>query len=405
MEPVDPEMSVGDRIKWWRERRGINQAALAGRVGRSRSWLCQIENGTRQLDSFSAILDLARELRVKPWDLTGHRGDLAPDSQYPHPSMPAIRAAMDAVVFDAPDSEPSVDALARRVHDAWHQWFTDPSRFDATGRDLPELLREAQVTVRQLDGAQRREAMRQLSLVYQLLRMFAKRTGSFVDALRAADRAIAIAQDAGDMPLMAAAMWTLAVSHSSMGELEQSLDVSEQAARMLRVGLEDAIPEHMAMWGQTHLIQAVVHGRMKRKDRVWEALSTAGRAAERIGERNDFWTAFGPTNVNIHAVNAAVEMGEPDEALHIARTVDSSVVPSVERRFSHEMQIASIYGQRRDDEACLFSLLNAERVSPQNARYSISMAELTRGMLRRENRLAHRAEARRLGFKIGVLTI
>ena len=174
---------------------------------------------------------------------------------------------------------------------------------------------------------------------------------------------------------------------------------------MLRVGLEDASPEHMSMWGQTHLIQAVVLGRMKRKDQVWDALSIASRAAERTGERNDYWTAFGPTNVNIHAVNAAVEMGEPDEALHIARDVDSSTVPSVERKFSHEMQIASIYGQRRDDEACLFSLLNAEKTSPQNARYSITMSELTRGMLRRENRLAHRAEARRLGYKIGVLTL
>jgi hypothetical protein len=35
-----------------------------------------------------------------------------------------------------------------------------------------------------------------------------------------------------------------------------------------------------------------------------QLLNEAERAAERLGdERNDFWFAFGPTNVRIHAVS------------------------------------------------------------------------------------------------------
>lgn len=405
MEPLNPDASIGKRIAHFRERRGIEQAALAGRVGKSRSWLCQIESGARQIDRFGAIIDLARELRVDPWELTGHRGDLAPDGAVQlHPAIPAIRAALDTVTVDPPGGEPSVAALSDRVRTVWDDWFTDASRFDATGELLPGLLVDVKSAVHALEGSERRAMQRQLSLTYQLIRMFAKRVGSLRDALRAADRAIVAAQDAGDLPLVAAGMWNLAVAHSSMGEVEQAGDVARQAAEMLRPGLPDASAEHMSMWGQIHLIQAVSAARVYDKTGTWDCLETAERAARRTGERNDFWTAFGPTNVRMHAVNAAVEIGEPGEALHAAREVDPSVVPSVERRFSHEMEIAAIYGQRRDDEACLFALLHAEQVSPHNARYSISMKELSRDLLRRESRLTHRAQARGLAHRVGVLT-
>lgn len=405
MGPVDPDASIGQRIAYFRERRGIEQAALAGRVGRSKSWLCQIESGARLIDRFSSILDLARELRVNPWDLAGYRGDLAPDSGVEvHPAIPAIRAALDRFAVDEPDEEPSLAALTERVRTMWDDWFIDASRFDATGDALPALLHDVRSAVEAVSVDQRRPMLRQLSLTYQLVRMFTKRVGSFRDALRAADRAIISAEDAGDLPLMTAGMWNLAVAHSSLGEVEQAAAVARQAASLLRPGLPDASPEHMSMWGQVHLIQAVSAARVYDKTGVWESLETADRAARRNGERNDFWTAFGPTNVRIHAVNAAVEMGEPTEALHIARDVDASAVPSVERRFSHEMEVASIYGQRREDEACLFALLRAEEISPHNAKFSVSMKELSRGLLRRENRLTHKSQARQLAHRVGVLT-
>lgn len=36
---------IGDRIAAYRKRRGLSQAALAGLVGRSESWLSQVERG------------------------------------------------------------------------------------------------------------------------------------------------------------------------------------------------------------------------------------------------------------------------------------------------------------------------------------------------------------------------
>jgi transcriptional regulator with XRE-family HTH domain len=56
--------SMGERIAAYRRRRGMSQAALAGLVGRSESWLSQVERGLRSVDRLSVLLDMSRVLHV-----------------------------------------------------------------------------------------------------------------------------------------------------------------------------------------------------------------------------------------------------------------------------------------------------------------------------------------------------
>jgi transcriptional regulator with XRE-family HTH domain len=63
--------SIGSRIATHRRRRGLSQVALAGLVGRSESWLSQVERGARTVDSLSVLRELARVLRVDLDDLAG----------------------------------------------------------------------------------------------------------------------------------------------------------------------------------------------------------------------------------------------------------------------------------------------------------------------------------------------
>jgi transcriptional regulator with XRE-family HTH domain len=60
---VDPS-ARGQRIARARRRRGMSQAVLAGLVGRSESWLSQVERGLRQVDGHSVLMSLAEVLRV-----------------------------------------------------------------------------------------------------------------------------------------------------------------------------------------------------------------------------------------------------------------------------------------------------------------------------------------------------
>jgi transcriptional regulator with XRE-family HTH domain len=64
-------MPIGERIAYWRQRRGLTQRVLADLIGRSESWLSQVERGIRSVDRMSVMLDLASVLHVKVTDLTG----------------------------------------------------------------------------------------------------------------------------------------------------------------------------------------------------------------------------------------------------------------------------------------------------------------------------------------------
>ncbi|MEN3269270.1 helix-turn-helix transcriptional regulator [Pseudonocardia sp.] len=102
--------SIGRRIAVHRRRRGLSQAAVAGLVGRSESWLSQVERGLRNVDSYPVLRDLARVLRVDITALTGVEQaagqELSADADQ---RLAAIERALfgqerDAGIGDVPDA-------------------------------------------------------------------------------------------------------------------------------------------------------------------------------------------------------------------------------------------------------------------------------------------------------------
>src|SRR5258708_7221434 len=72
-------LGLGARIASYRRRRGLSQAALAGLVGRSESWLSQVERGVRSVDRLSVLLGRGRGLHVDVGALTGRPWRYAPN--------------------------------------------------------------------------------------------------------------------------------------------------------------------------------------------------------------------------------------------------------------------------------------------------------------------------------------
>lgn len=60
---MDP-LGIGPRIRYWRERRGIPRAALAGLIGRSKSWVEMAETGQRAPYRIDDLAQIATALRV-----------------------------------------------------------------------------------------------------------------------------------------------------------------------------------------------------------------------------------------------------------------------------------------------------------------------------------------------------
>ncbi|WP_279436371.1 helix-turn-helix transcriptional regulator [Actinomadura sp. 7K534] len=59
---MDARAEIGQRIARQRRRRGLSQVVVAGLVGRSESWLSQVERGRRSIDSHSVLVRLAEVL-------------------------------------------------------------------------------------------------------------------------------------------------------------------------------------------------------------------------------------------------------------------------------------------------------------------------------------------------------
>ena len=80
------------------------------------------------------------------------------------------------------------------------------------------------------------------------------------------------------------------------------------------------------------------------------------------------WTAFGPTNVAIHRVATAMELGDVQLALDQGPQLDTSQMPT-ERRVRHALEVARAYSARNQVDEALSLTLDAERLAPEQVRY------------------------------------
>ncbi|MCK9485107.1 MAG: helix-turn-helix domain-containing protein [Dehalococcoidia bacterium] len=69
-DPLALRRQLGQRIRTWRQRRGVSQAELAERVGVTQSSLSNYENGKRDVSVY-ILMEIAGALEVELEDLTG----------------------------------------------------------------------------------------------------------------------------------------------------------------------------------------------------------------------------------------------------------------------------------------------------------------------------------------------
>jgi hypothetical protein len=155
-----------------------------------------------------------------------------------------------------------------------------------------------------------------------------------------------------------------------------------------------------ALW----LIAAVAAARRGDAAGAAQRLDHAERLAARLGEdANHRWTAFGPTNVAIHRVSVAVELGDAPAALIAADSVELDRLPTElrSRRVQVQLDIAWAHAQRRRDAEALVALLEVERAAPQVTRRNAIARDTIRQLLARA-RGASGAAVRGLADRAGI---
>lgn len=382
-------LSVGERVAWYRRRRGMSQEVLAGLVGRTADWLSKAENGRIELDRLSVIKALADALDVQLGDLLAEPSLLDWTTDARGGTVPRLREAlmdyrsMSPLLAPEPAGPPpDLEILRAEVGTAWSSY--QDARYARATRLIPGILVEAQRAVRAYEGDQQLQAQALLAMAYQGAAMVLTKIGESDLAWIAADRGLAAAQEAGN-PIIVGSLFR-SVSHCLLanGRLAAARDLVTDAAGYMEGGLVDASPTHLSVYGTLLLVGAMAAARIDDRAAAREFLAEADRAAQRLGhDANHMWTAFGPTNVAIHRVSTAMELGDVQIAADLGPRVDSSTLP-LERRVRHTLEVARAYSaQNRMDEA-LALVLDAEELGPEQVRYHFIPRQLVTTWVRQQ---------------------
>ncbi len=387
MRGMTTNLTIGERVAWYRRRRGISQEVLAGLVGRTVDWLSKAENNRIELDRLSVIKSLADALDVTLGDLLAEPTLLewTPDSGTR--TVPALRSALmnyrqlTPLLGVTTEGEPtSLDELSSNVAEVWDAY--QDSRYGFATRRLPLLLADALIAAQAYQGQQREQAHKLMAMTYQGAAMVLTKLGETDLAWIAADRGLAAAQQSGDAVVTGSLFRSVAHCLLSNGRFDAAVQLVGDAGEYLRPGLSEASPEFLSIYGTLFLAGSIASARADDRATTRTFLDEAERAAHRLGtDANHVWTAFGPTNVAIHRVATAAELGDMQVAVDLGPRIDTAGLPT-ERRTRHNLEVARALSAYNQMDDALAKVLEAERWAPEQVRSHYLARELVLAWVR-----------------------
>jgi transcriptional regulator with XRE-family HTH domain len=364
--------AVGERIAYHRRRAGLSQTDFAGLVGRSESWVSQVERGVRAVDRLSVLQRVADALSVSVSELrdedetaaSGDRPEAFDTIRLALTGHPAMTTLLRAKPPAAATSIAKLRAQHSQVWDMVHA-----SRYTDLAPVLADLIPGLEAASRASTGSAQTEARELLTDTYQATAAMLAKIGEADAAWIAADRATACAELTGSPLAVAAGIFRMAHVFLALGHGDQANHVALSAVEALEPRVTPkADPELLSLYGAFHLVLAVTSARDNDRAAAHRYLDTARGIAERIGgDRNDFGTEFGPTNVAIHSVAIAVELGDAGQAIELGDQVDpTSLSPERQSRFM--LDLAQAHAMRRQAGEALKALIDAEQIAPEQTR-------------------------------------
>jgi tetratricopeptide (TPR) repeat protein len=286
----------------------------------------------------------------------------------------------------------------RIAFDAYQQ-----SRFTAAASRVAMLLADAHLAARECEEADRARVSRVLALSYQAAASVLTKVGQSDIAWIAAERGFNAAERSASPAVRASLLRSVAFSLHSTGRFEPAMDLVESGAGYLQdeIAGDDAA---LSVYGTLLLVGSMAAARFGDGSRTAGYLQEADSAAQRLGsDSNHLWTAFGPTNVAIHRVNTAMELGDVQTALDSGLSLNTDTVPA-ERQVRYLLDIARAYSLSGNRDDALGTTLTAERIAPEQVRQHYLSRKIVMTLIRSTpgkptielERLAERVKVREL---------
>ncbi|MEV0368333.1 helix-turn-helix transcriptional regulator [Streptomyces sp. NPDC050636] len=392
--------AFGARVAELRRQRDLTQNELAAAIGRTASWVSQVERGIQPVNRLDVLRLLADGLGVPLQVLqpeaagaagpeTGTVDEATPNDLDQARLVISGHSALDVVLEPREDFRTDlVPELRDEVERVWG--LTHGDRFAELSKALGSLLPRLERAARTATGDVRPQIHRLLASTYQALAAAFVRQDEADAAWLAADRAIRAAELADDRLGVFVGVFRLTHAFVRLQRHDQAEHAAATALNTLAKHAEAEAPpvEELSVVGSLHLALALVHARVGDRLATREQIEKARTVAAHIGvERNDFNLEFGPTNVEVQAVSTAVDLGDAGEALDIAKDLDVSVL-SAERQARLLMDLGRAHVQRRQFGDALAQLLRAESIAPDLVRSHIAARGAIRELMLMAGRTA-----------------
>ncbi|MCC3769012.1 helix-turn-helix domain-containing protein [Streptomyces sp. UNOC14_S4] len=375
-DPYAEPIQFGTRLQVLRTRRGMSRVVLGGLIGRSPSWVKAVESGRLHMPKPHTLLRIAEALRVRDLaELTGDQGThislfIGPG----HERLPAVRAAVDAFPLAADLQAPPTAHLRARLGRAWQARHSAANHRDVIGSLLPDLIRDAQLAVRQANTAtERRAAQAVLSEVYALAQFFIAYQPDASLLWRVAERGMVAAQESEDPHAIGAAAWLAAQAHRDSGpaHYDAADTVTLETLEFLQPLLPDAGPEVLAIAGALRFEAAYTSARRGDAGAAWGQWDIARDMSKALPE--GYYhpiTSFSRAIMGAHAVTVAVELRAGGESVRQATAADATSIPSRPRRARHRIEEARGYQLDGQPDTALSALEKAFEAAPETIRYN-----------------------------------
>ncbi|MGW6260461.1 helix-turn-helix domain-containing protein [Streptomyces sp. NPDC055085] len=345
MRGLGDHLSIGERIAFYRRRRGHTQEVLAGLVGRSTDWLAKIETGRRKPPRVDMLAELARVLRVPLGDLLGQTVLMEDERQ--QDDVPAVRDALmsprrlSRLLFGPRvDTQlPTPAPAAVLVERSWNDY--QGGRLSSVIAALPGLLQAAQVLEERAlrRGDDRGDCWAVSARTHHLAATTLAKIGESDISWLAAERAMRAADESDNPLVLASAARSGTHALLANGRYDDALELGNTAGSWLSSQITERDPAALSLLGMIHLRAAVAAARRQDRTVATELLDRAEELADELGSDENYWqTGFGPTNVLLHRLSIELDLGNVLYVVENGR-INVDHMPQ-ERSVSHRIDYA-----------------------------------------------------------------
>lgn len=370
--------ALGRRIAHYRCRRGYSQRDLAALVGRSESWVSQVERGVRGVDRMTVLRAVADALHAPLGELlagTPLTGAVHDRSETARELRLLLSAG--AAPWLVPTGPVDRGPLAARLAEAAELALR--ARYDALPALLVGLLTDVEQAARAAPAGERQRCHALSAGTYLVAATALRELGEATTAWVAADRAAHAAERSGDHLRAVACAVHLVRALAGDDRLDQAEHTARGAIRALGpLPTARARSAAAALWVELAVVAA--RGQESRAaevalERARVELSHAG------GPAPDWPVDLTRVDVVLAEVAVAVELGDAATALRRSVALAAEELDPA-RALRLKLDVARAHLRRGDNAGVLRAVLEAERLSPPYVRAHPRVHSAVRHLLR-----------------------